>query len=176
MALERVIFSGSGGQGLMFVGKLFAQTMVDKVENITFFPSYGSEVRGGTANCQVIMSSEEIASPIIEHADSLILMNQPSTDRFIPILTTSGVAIINSSLSDVPDDPRVMALPASEMGLAAGSERSANIVMFGAFLRRKGLLALDEAKKYIAAASLERMGKKAEEINLKALQTGWDFS
>ena len=175
MSLERVIFSGSGGQGLMFVGKLFARVMVDRVDNVTFFPSYGSEVRGGTANCQVIMSSEEIASPIVEHPDSLVLMNQPSVDRFMPALTEDGIAFVNSSLADIPDDSRIIAMPASEMGLEAGDERSANIVMFGSFLRKKGLLPLEEAKEHVAAATLARMGKRAVEINLKALQAGWDF-
>ena len=175
MSLERVIFSGSGGQGLMFVGKLFARVMVDRVDNVTFFPSYGSEVRGGTANCQVIMSSEEIASPIVEHPDSLVLMNQPSVDRFMPALTENGIAFVNTSLAEISDDPRVVGMPASEMGLAAGDERSANIVMFGSFLRKKGLLPLEEAKEHVAAATLARMGKRAVEINLQALQSGWDF-
>ncbi len=174
--IERIVFSGSGGQGLMFVGKLFANIMVDKVDNITFFPSYGSEVRGGTAHCQVIMSSEEIASPIIEHADSLIMMNQPSTDRFMPVLTEDGVAIINSSLVAPLDDKRVIYIPASDMGLEAGDERSANIVMFGAFLRYKKFLTLEEAKEHVLKTSVARMGQKGADINLKAFQAGWDFS
>lgn len=159
----------------MFIGKLLAKVMLDKVDNITFFPSYGSEVRGGTANCQVIMSSEEIASPIVERADSMILMNQPSTDRFMSALTEDGIAFINSTLVTPLDDKRVVYLPASDMGLEAGDARSANIVMFGAFLRRKGLLTLDEAKEHIAAATLARMGEKAIAVNLRALQAGWDF-
>ena len=70
--LERVIFSGTGGQGLMFIGKLFAKMMLGHVEHLTFFPSYGSEVRGGTAHCQVVLSSSEIASPIVDEADKRV--------------------------------------------------------------------------------------------------------
>ena len=174
MALERIVFSGFGGQGLMFIGKLFARIMANKVDNITFFPSYGSEVRGGTANCQVIMSSEEISSPIVERADSLILMNQPSVDRFMPVLTEGGVAFVNSSLSEVPIDSRVIAMPATEMGLEAGDEKSANVVIFGAFIRKKEFFELEKAKEYSGAISAVK-GKRAEEINIKALQSGWDF-
>lgn len=174
MELERVIFSGYGGQGLMFLGKLFAKIMVGKSDYITFFPSYGSEVRGGTANCQVILSPEEIASPIIEHVDSLILMNQLSLDRFMPMLEKDGVAFVNSSLVEPVEDSRIIAFPASEMGLDAGDGKSANIVMFGAYLRKKGFIGLEEAKEHIADATLVRMGQRAVETNLRALQAGWD--
>ena len=174
MSLERIIFSGSGGQGLMFIGKLFANVMMEKVANITFFPSYGSEVRGGTANCQVIMSSEEISAPIVEHADSMILMNQPSVDRFIPALTEDGIAFVNTSLAEVPKDNRIISIPASEMAMSFGDVRSANVVMFGAFLRNKGFLGLTEAQKHINELSATK-GGSFEKINSAALQAGWDF-
>ena len=174
MSLERIIFSGSGGQGLMFIGKLFARVMMRKVADITFFPSYGSEVRGGTANCQVIMSSEEISSPIVEHADSMILMNQPSVDRFIPALTENGIAFVNTSLAEVPKDNRIISIPASEMAMSIGNVRSANVVMFGAFLRKKAFLDLAEAMRHIGEISATK-SKEIEEININALQAGWGF-
>ena len=171
--LERIIFSGAGGQGLMFIGKVFAKVMVNKVDNITFFPSYGSEVRGGTANCQIILSSDEIASPIIERADTLVLMNHPSIERFMHILEDDGIVFVNSSLADVPNDKRAIGLPATDIAIQAGDIKSANVAILGAFLRKKGFLTLEESLQYIGDVSAVK-GEKATEVNLKALQAGWD--
>ncbi len=171
--LERIIFYGAGGQGLMFIGKVFARVMVDKVEHITFFPSYGSEVRGGTANCQIILSSEEIASPIIERADTLVLMNQPSIERFMHILEDDGIVFVNSSLADVPDDKRVVSLPATDIAIQAGDIKAANVAILGAFLRKKGFLSLEDALQYIGDVSAIK-GEKAVAVNRQALQAGWD--
>ena len=90
--LERVIFAGFGGQGVLTIGKMVAELGMDAFPQVTYFPSYGTEVRGGTANCQVILSSREIASPIVDTADSLILMNQPSLEKFFPLLKRGGIA------------------------------------------------------------------------------------
>ena len=172
--LERVIFSGSGGQGLMFIGKMFAGMMMDKVKHLTFFPSYGSEVRGGTAHCQVVLSSIEIASPIVEEADTLLLMNQPSVDRFLPVMASGGLAIINETLAHVPEgDQTVVMVPATNLGQAAGNIRSANVALFGAFLARKAFLPFDDARDALVRMSAAK-GKRFEEINVRAFRAGWD--
>ena len=88
--LERVIMAGFGGQGMMFIGKLLAQAGMEDGRNVTYFPAYGAEVRGGTANCHVVMSSEEISSPVVETADTLIIMNQPSFAKFAPGSSPTG--------------------------------------------------------------------------------------
>jgi 2-oxoglutarate ferredoxin oxidoreductase subunit gamma len=171
--LERVIFSGSGGQGLMFIGKMFARMMMDKVEHLTFFPSYGSEVRGGTAHCQVVLSSRDIASPIVEEADALLLMNQPSVDRFLPVMAPGGLAIVNETLAHVPAGNDAVMVDATTLGQEAGNIRSANVALFGAFLSRKGLMGFDEAKDAIVRMSAAK-GKRFEEINVRAFRAGWD--
>jgi 2-oxoglutarate ferredoxin oxidoreductase subunit gamma len=172
---ERVIFSGAGGQGLLFIGKLFARMMMDKVPFLTFFPSYGAEVRGGTSNCQVVLSSVEIASPLVEEADSLVLMNQPSVDRFLSTLAPGGRAVINSSMADDPGDPRVRMVPASELARQAGNLLAANMVMFGAYLCGKDLLAKDAVLPHIRAASQAR-GEKVTQINAAAFSKGWEHA
>ena len=171
--LERVIFSGSGGQGLMFIGKLLANMMLDKSPNITFFPSYGAEVRGGTSNCQVILSSDEIASPVVSKADTLVLMNQPSVERFISSIDENGTAFINSSMADVDSNgTNIVAIEASDIAHEIGSVRSANVVLFGAYLGKADLIGYDEALAFVAETSATK-GKKAEELNSIAFEKGW---
>ena len=94
----RIIFSGSGGQGLMFIGKLLAGLAMDEYRHVTFLPSYGAEVRGGTSNCQVVLADQAIATPRVISADVLVLMNQPSVDRFMPSLASGGRAFVNWSV------------------------------------------------------------------------------
>lgn len=174
MNQERAIFSGSGGQGLMFIGKLFANMALSKYTHLTFFPSYGAEVRGGTSNCQVILSEEEIPSPIVETADGLILMNQPSTDRFTPFLEKGGSAFINASMSSVPEQDNVKGIPATEIAHTIGDVRSANVVLFGAYLKEKGFFDFDFAASHVSEAAAKK-SKKAEKINRKALKKGWEY-
>ena len=174
MKRERAIFSGFGGQGLMFIGKLFAGMSLDKFEHVTFFPSYGAEVRGGTSNCQVILSSEEIASPIVEHADGLILMNQPSIDRFLPVLEKNGNAFINTSLTEVPKGENIRGIPATDVAHDIGNIRAANVVLFGAYLRCNGIFSYEEAAAAVSRAGAAK-GKESEALNRKAFSRGWKY-
>jgi 2-oxoglutarate ferredoxin oxidoreductase subunit gamma len=120
------------------------------------------------------MSSEEISSPIIESANSMILMNQPSVERFLPALTDDGVAFINSSLAEVPENPGIISIPASDMALSFGDVKSANVVIFGAFLHKKGFWDIEEAEQHIGELSATK-SRKFEEINMNALRAGWEF-
>jgi len=169
---EKVIFSGAGGQGLMFIGKLFAQLVVEKFPHITFIPSYGAEVRGGTSNCRVTLSSEEIASPIVEKADSLIVMNQPSADRFLSLLAEGGTLFINSSLVEAPGGVDTVSIPATEWAQELGDIRCSNVIMLGAYLRRKNYFAYEEVEREIVKIS-SRKGAAAEKMNAAALKKGW---
>jgi len=173
--LERVIFAGFGGQGVLTIGKMVARAGMQKFEHVTYFPSYGTEVRGGTANCQVILSSEEIASPIVEKADSAILMNQPSLERFLPRVRSQGRAFVNTSLAETPPkDNRIVPLPATETASGLKDVRAANIIMLGAYLSGRKW-----ADRSMFEKNLEEMfkpkGEEILELNLEAFELGWNY-
>ncbi len=171
---ERVILSGSGGQGLMFIGKLFAQMGMDVYPHVTFMPSYGAEVRGGTSHCRVILSEEAIASPVVEIADSLVVMNQPSLDRFLPALREGGRAIYNASMVQPPaGSVAATGVPATEWALEMGDARVANVIMLGAYLRKTELFPFETAEAAVAEFSAAK-GPDAETMNRQALKRGWD--
>jgi 2-oxoglutarate ferredoxin oxidoreductase subunit gamma len=173
--LERVIFAGFGGQGVLTLGKLTAGLGLGVFPHVTYFPSYGTEVRGGTANCQVILSSEEIASPVVERADSLIVMNQPSLERFLPVLLArGGRAYVNSSLAEVPDDPRVTALPATDLAADLGDVQAANMILLGAYLAGRKLFAREAVERFLVQR-LKKKGDAVVELNLRALGQGWEM-
>ena len=176
--LERVILAGFGGQGVMLLGKLLAMAGMNSGLEVTYLPCYGTEVRGGTANCNVIISSEEIYSPVVEEADSLIIMNQPSFDRFKPLLHSGGVLFANSSLIDDSSPPpagKFFSIPATDMAQEIGSRVVANIVMLGAYNELKPFLSKDE----IVKALTEALGEKKVsllDINKEALERGRKFA
>lgn len=148
---ERILIAGSGGQGIVFLGKLLAGLAAETIEHVTFFPAYGAEVRGGTSNCQVILSANEIAAPIAETFDSLLVMNQQSAEHFLPALEPNGLAIINQSLCSVPASDRHLLIAATEIADRLGNIKAANLVMLGAWLRSKPLFAPQTVENTIAA-------------------------
>lgn len=137
---ERILIAGSGGQGVVSLGKLLARLAAETIQHITFFPAYGAEVRGGTSNCQVILSTDEIAAPIAETFDSILIMNQQSAEHFMSALDKNGVAIVNQSLCKVRADSRHVLVAATEIADRLGSAKAANFVMLGAWLARKPLI------------------------------------
>lgn len=168
---ERILIAGSGGQGIIFAGKLLAQAAMESVPFITFFPAYGAEVRGGTCHCQVILSSGEIGSPIAEQFDSILVMNQQCAERFIEQLDVSGIAIINQSLCRAKNDKRFLCVPATETAEKIGSPQSSNLVMLGAFLAAKPLFQLDAVERQIETASSGRK-RALLKANLDAFAAG----
>lgn len=139
----KVIIAGSGGQGILFLGKALTTAGMAAQKNVTWFPSYGAEMRGGTANCTVIVSDEMIGSPVVLHPDILVTMNAASLDRFQPMLKKQGLLIYDSSLIPKPalrKDIRSVAVPATGIAGAAGSTKSANMVMLGAFVALTGII------------------------------------
>jgi 2-oxoglutarate ferredoxin oxidoreductase subunit gamma len=155
------ILAGFGGQGVMVMGELLAHAALRAGLEVTWMPSYGPEQRGGTANCTVVISSDEIASPVVARPHVGVVMNAPSFDRFEPRVLPHGVLLVNSSLvSSVSHrtDIDVVYLPCTEAAAELGSEKAANMVMLGAVLAATGALALSAA-----AAELQRFftGRRA---------------
>ncbi|MCL4491615.1 MAG: 2-oxoacid:acceptor oxidoreductase family protein [Nitrospirae bacterium] len=145
---KRIIIAGSGGQGVLFLGKLMAYSAMLEGKEVTWFPSYGAEMRGGTANCTVIISDEMIGSPVTGNPDILIVMNEASYNRFSKRLLPGGLLFYDSSLITADsrrDDVKILKVPASEMSASPRHTKSANMVMMGAFITVTGLLALDSA-------------------------------
>lgn len=133
--------AGFGGQGIVLAGRLLAQTAMRAGLEVTYMPSYGAEVRGGTANCMVIVSSKPIACPVVSTPNSLVICNKASLSKFAPRLRPGGQLIFNSSLIEkvhsVPEGVEVVGVPAEEIAIESGSPKSANMVMLGAYLARK---------------------------------------
>ena len=171
---ERMIFAGFGGQGLLTAGKLLAESAMREGKYVTYFPSYGGEVRGGTANCHVVVSDESVASPLVEKASSLVIMNKASLGRFLPVLAPGGLLLLNVSMAKTPaglEGVEVMEIAASELAAGIGAVQVANMIM---------LSALNEARRLVQPERLHDTlvealsGHKARFIpfNEKALETG----
>ena len=141
------IIAGFGGQGVMLIGNLLAYAGMKDGLNVTYIPVYGPEMRGGTANCTVVLSEEDIGSPIIHRPKSLIAMNRPSLDKFQPRVEDNGIHIINSSLidMDLADTKRLRCydVPCNEIADELGNTRMANMVAIGAFVQASGIIPLD---------------------------------
>jgi len=177
-AEHRCIVAGFGGQGVLTLGKLLCSAALDEGRLVTYLPSYGSEVRGGTANCQVVVSPKAIYSPLVEKADSLVILNQLSWERFAGRLKTGGLAVVNTSaMEENPRtaDARLLALPAGQMAAELGNMQVTNVVMLGAFLTACPLV-----KAQTVLAALESvLGKRKQhllEINLQAFEAGARFA
>ena len=177
--LERIIISGFGGQGVILLGKLIARIAAVATPHVTFFPSYGAEVRGGIAQCEVILSTDEIASPCAEQVDTLILMNGQDATAFMRRLAPEGLALINSSLCRALRLPqnniKLIRAPASAIADQAGNPRTANLVMLGLLLQHKPLFTSQTAQ----AAMRDTLANGPADllkINLKAFQAGLSFT
>lgn len=168
------LMAGFGGQGLMFIGKLLAFTAMKEGKNVTWIPSYGPEMRGGKANCTVVISDEEIASPVITSPHALIIMNNPSLEAFEPRLKSGGVLIWNASLITKKVKRKdITAIPvrANELASQLGEEKAANMVMLGAYIAYTGVLA-EEA---VIEALKEFLGAKKSRffsVNVRAFEKG----
>jgi len=179
---EEVIIAGFGGQGIMLTGKLLAQTAMEAGKEVTYMPSYGAEVRGGTANCMVVIAEEKIACPVVGKPDSLIVMNKASLNKFGPRLKNGGLLIMNSSLIDtepqLDDSIEIIPVPADELAVELGSQKSANMIALGAYLQKRsatGGLTADGAAQALPDVLAERYHKTLP-VNTKALRRGAEFA
>ena len=171
---DDVIMAGFGGQGLLLIGKLLALACMEDGKEVAWIPSYGPEMRGGTANCTVVVSDLPIGSPIIQNPLSVVAMNLPSLDKFGPMVMKNGLLIINSSL--IPgksgrNDLEEIKIPANDIAINAGSGRAANMAALGAYVAKRKLVGIDLIEKQIK----HQFEDKPEiiEINLKALHVGF---
>ncbi|MEE9402769.1 MAG: 2-oxoacid:acceptor oxidoreductase family protein [Desulfobacteria bacterium] len=174
--LIKTIFAGFGGQGVLSMGLNLAQAAMLEGKDITYLPSYGAEVRGGTANCTVAISDEEIASPVASSPDFIVAMNQPSLVRFQNQLQSGGLFFINSSLVEAEisrGDIDIVSVPANSMAEELGSPKSANMVMLGAFTKKSNLVSLSSVIE--ALRNTLKNKQKLIAINKKALLAGYDL-
>lgn len=174
MRHEETIFAGFGGQGVLFAGQLLAYAGLAEGLQVTWIPSYGPEMRGGTANCSVILSEEEIGAPIIQRPTAAVVMNIPSMDKYEPLVKPGGLLVVNSSLiprQSERTDLRVLYVPASDVATELGNSRMANIVILGAFVQATGLVKLETVAGQLAEHLSERQ-RKWLAPNQTALQRG----
>ena len=177
MASTSILLAGFGGQGVLFAGKFLAYKGLVQDKQVSWLPSYGPEMRGGTANCNVIISDMPVGSPIITTPDVLIAMNLPSLQKFVDTVVPGGKIIIDSTLIDVKverSDVQVFYVPATQMAKDAGFSTLANMILTGKVLKEIDAVSFDGNKE-----TLESFipAKKAGliDINCKALQAGYDY-
>lgn len=170
---NEVMFAGFGGQGILLSGKILASAAMDKGLQVAWVPSYGPEMRGGTAYCTVVISDRGIGSPIIKSPTHLVAMNRPSLEKFAGSVKPGGVVLINSSLIDIGagrDDVDELKVDTNQIAIDAGSAKAANIVALGAFVARSNIIDFET----IREAVKEEFSKKPKLIamNLDALERG----
>ena len=173
--LVKTIISGFGGQGVLSMGLSLAQAAMLEGKYVTYLPSYGAEVRGGTANCTVAISDEEIASPVASAPEFVVAMNQPSFKRFQNQIQSGGVLLLNSSLIKAEisrGDIEVISIPADNIAETLGNPRSANMVMLGAFIKRSDIVSL--AGVIEGLKNTLKKKRRLLAINEKALISGYN--
>ena len=171
---KEVIIAGFGGQGVLFAGQLLSYTAMDEGKEVTWFPSYGPEMRGGTANCTVVISDEEIGSPLVKNPTAVIAMNLPSLEKFEDLVEEDGVLVVNASMINrevTRKDIKVVSIPANDIAGELGSERAVNMVLLGALLGNMDLLSIEAVEKALKAHLPERH-KKFLPLNIEALHKG----
>jgi len=170
-----VIMAGFGGQGIMLIGDILAYAAMYEGKRLTYMPTYGVEMRGGTANCTIMVSDEEIGSPMTGHPYSVIVMNGPSLAKFQPRVRPGGFLLVNTSLVDSTQvnrsDIDVLLLPANEVALELGNDKVANMVALGGYVERTQVVSMESIKKSLPKAIAERYHKTLP-LNTKAIETG----
>lgn len=174
MANQEIVFAGFGGQGILSMAKFLAYAGMDANLNVSWLPSYGPEMRGGTANCSVILTDEAIGSPIVTRATSVVVMNRPSLDKFEKAIVAGGLLILDSDLVNrVPDrsDIEVISIPAQTIAEELGTKTIANMVLLGALVKKTGIVTMETLLQ-----SLKDHGKeKFYEMNKLALEKGASY-
>ena len=173
---SNVLISGFGGQGVLFIGQLFANACMEEGLNVTWSPAYGAEMRGGTVNCTVCMSDDEVACAFVDKPKNVIALNAPSFERFESKIQSGGIMIVNSSLVKAKpsrEDITYKFIPITDIAHNAGHEKTANIVSLGAFIKVFPIV----TKESIISIMKEKLtGKKAQmlECNIQALENGYN--
>lgn len=178
MKTTQILIAGFGGQGILFSGKFLAYKGLMEELQVSWLPSYGPEMRGGTANCNVILSDEPVGSPIITAPDVLIAMNLPSLQKYVDTVVGGGQIYVDSSLIDAKvlrDDVEVFYIPATQMAKDAGIASLANMIILGHLLKNNGNMSFDGVEGVVE--KLVPAKKDAlKELNIKALTIGKNYN
>ena len=172
-----VIISGFGGQGTLYAGQVLAYAAMDEGKQVTWIPSYGPEMRGGTANCTVVISDEEIGSPTVKYPKAVLALNLPSLDKYEDMIAPGGCIVVNESMVNrkpTRTDIRVVMLPANEIAREIGNERATNMVMLGALLANMDILPIKALEKALKNHTAQRL-QKFVEMNIQALRRGAEY-
>ena len=175
---KEIIIAGFGGQGVLFAGQVLAYAAMDLGKEVTWIPSYGPEMRGGTANCTVVIGDEEIGSPLVENPPAAIVLNLPSYDKYEPLVQKGGVLVVNSSMVDRTarrDDITTISVQANEIAEEIGDRKLTNMVTVGALLSLLPEISL-EALEAALKAHLPARHHKLLPSNYAALQRGYDVA
>lgn len=172
--MEEILIAGFGGQGVMSMGQLIAYAGMKEGKHVSWLPSYGPEQRGGTANCAVVVSGEQVGSPLVSQPTTAIVLNNPSFEKFEPIVRPGGLLIVNASLitkTSQRSDIKVLNIKATELANEIGNTKVANMILLGAFLEETGILSessiLEALKKVLSPEKHSLL-----EINRQALELG----
>ena len=172
--MKQFIFAGFGGQGMLLIGKFVAMAAMLDGKHVSWLPSYGPEMRGGTANCSVIVSDKDVASPLVDKADVIVAMNLPSLDKFEEHVKPGGLLVINSSIIErksTRDDITVVYCDANRIAEAVGNPKGANVAILGAMLEKEPIVDIDKMTEAIRIELGERKARFLEG-NKKALIAG----
>jgi 2-oxoglutarate ferredoxin oxidoreductase subunit gamma len=173
-----IVISGFGGQGALFAGQMLAYAAMDEGLHVTWIPSYGPEMRGGTAHCTVIIADEEIGSPLVRNPTAAIVMNAPSLDKYESKVAPGGVLAVNSSLVNrhaTREGIRILEIPATAVAEELGDTRLANLVLTGATVQATGVLPLEAVERALEAHLPERH-RSLLEANRQALRRGAELA
>ncbi|MHC5209573.1 MAG: 2-oxoacid:acceptor oxidoreductase family protein [Planctomycetota bacterium] len=174
MTATEVLMAGFGGQGMLLAGKILAQAAMQRGLEVSWLPSYGPEMRGGTANVIVCLAEEPIGSPLIERPRALLVMNRPSLEKFGPKVRPGGVIVINRTMIDIPpgrEDCTIVEVDTRTLATEAGAARAANIVMLGAYLGAAEVVPIDAVETALAA-EFSGAREKLLSANLAAFRAG----
>lgn len=177
MAQQEIVIAGFGGQGILSAGKLLAYAGMLENRNVSWLPSYGPEMRGGTANCHVIISDEPVGSPILNSATTLIVMNGPSLEKFENMVVDGGLIITDSSLVEngpKRSDVKVFEIPATKMASEMGNLTFANIILLGKLLEETGIVSKDNFELALKKVLPKKYHSMIPE-EMKALESGMEF-
>ncbi len=171
--------AGFGGQGIMLIGDILAYAAMMEGKRVTYMPTYGVEMRGGTANCTVMISDEEIGSPTTGRPYAAVVMNGPSLDKFQPRVRADGLLLVNTSLIDTEKVTRtdidVLLLPTNDVALELGNAKVANMIALGGYIERTRSVSLDSIKGALPKVIAERYHKTIP-LNVKAIETGAEMA
>ncbi len=170
-----LFLAGIGGQGVLLLGQIMARAAAAEGLQVTWLPVYGVEKRGGDATCTVIISEDEIYSPVVAHPSVMVLMHSRMVPRFLPMLKERGLLITNATLVKTSEierkDIEVLEVPATAKAQELGNEKVSNVVLMGALIRRTGIMPLEAVRRELVASSKGR--EEQLEMNLKALDIGY---